>query len=428
MSRHLVLALIAVALLCATPPATGQKFLPKTIQFKGDTEYSDEELLKAAGLKSGEVLSSAEMNDHSKLLMDSGVFQGMSFKFDGQDLIFQLTPVDGGELFPIRLENLPISAGPDLDARLHQQFPLYHGKVPAEGGLTDEVRRALEDTMASQGVKATVVATPGTAQGSRKISFVSFSISAPPVQVGIAGIEGVSPNFQNEISAVAVAAAKTPFDTENSGSNLERALEEYYRDRGYAAVKVRAARSGTPIVSPSSILVPFSLTVQEGHIYKIGTIHLPDGAPLTQEEISKILNPKIAGPIEGVRLRTIWTTLSWRYKSKGNLDCKITPSPHFDDATGTANYDVSIEPGPVYHLGFVKFDNVSDEMRSLLIKNWQMLPGDVFDEGYVSDFIAKVQDHDPVLKRSLTGVLVSYNAMADPQTHDVNVVIRLEKR
>ena len=67
-------------------------------------------------------------------------------------------------------------------------------------------------------------------------------------------------------------------------------------------------------------------------------------------------------------------------------------------------------------------------MRSLLIKNWQMLPGDVFDEGYVSDFIAKVQDHDPVLKRSLTGVLVSYNAMADPQTHDVNVVIRLEKR
>jgi hypothetical protein len=57
-----------------------------------------------------------------------------------------------------------------------------------------------------------------------------------------------------------------------------------------------------------------------------------------------------------------------------------------------------------------------------------MLPGDVFDEGYVSDFIAKVQDHDPVLKRSLTGVQVSYNAMADPQTHDVNVVIRLEKR
>ncbi len=134
MSRHLVLALIAVALLCATPPATGQKFLPKTIQFKGDPEYSDDELLKAAGLKRGEVLGSAEMNDHSKLLMDSGVFQGISFKFDGQDLIFQLTPVDAGELFPIRLENLPISAGPDLDARLHQQFPLYHGKVPAEGG------------------------------------------------------------------------------------------------------------------------------------------------------------------------------------------------------------------------------------------------------------------------------------------------------
>ncbi len=67
-------------------------------------------------------------------------------------------------------------------------------------------------------------------------------------------------------------------------------------------------------------------------------------------------------------------------------------------------------------------------MRSLLIRNWQMLPGDVFDESYVGNFITKVQEHDPVLKRSLAGVKVSYNAMADPQTHDVNVVIRLEKR
>ncbi len=258
MPRSLVLGLIAAGLLCAALPAVGQKFLPKRIQFKGDPEYSDQELLTAARLKKGDVLSSAEMNDHSKLLMDSGVFQGISFKFDGQDLIFQLTPADADQLFPIHLENLPIAAGPDLDAKLHQLCPLYHGKVPAEGGLQDEIRGALEDMMASQGVKATVVSTPGTVQGARKISFVSFSISAPPVQVGIAGIEGASPNFQNEIRSVAVAAAKIPFDTENSGNSLERALENYYRDRGFAAVRVRAAaRSGSLIVSLRLSSFPF---------------------------------------------------------------------------------------------------------------------------------------------------------------------------
>jgi len=74
----------------------------KTIQFKGDPEYSDQELLAAAGLKKGAVLTSAEMNDHSKQLMDTGVFDTLTFKFDGQDLIFLLVP--STTMFPISLE------------------------------------------------------------------------------------------------------------------------------------------------------------------------------------------------------------------------------------------------------------------------------------------------------------------------------------
>jgi hypothetical protein len=63
----------------------------------------------------------------------------------------------------------------------------------------------------------------------------------------------------------------------------------------------------------------------------------------------------------------------------------------------------------------------------MLIPNWQMMPGDVFDESHVSNFIVKVQQEDPVLRRSLAGVKVKFNANADQQTLEVNVVIRLEK-
>jgi outer membrane protein insertion porin family len=116
------------------------------------------------------------------------------------------------------------------------------------------------------------------------------------------------------------------------------------------------------------------------------------------------------------------------YHAKGYLDCKLTPTPKFDESTMTVNYDVAIEPGPVYHLGFVKFDNVSDELRTYLIRNWQMLPGDPFNETYVANFIASVQKNDPVLRRSLAGIKTTFDAVADPQTHDVNVVIRLAKQ
>src|SRR5579871_4949257 len=145
-------------LVCVTLPAMGQKFLPKSIQFKGAPEYSDQELLAAAGLKKGMVLSYAEMNDHSKQLLDSGVFDTLSFKFDGQDLIFQLTP--STNLLSIRLENLPLTPGKDLEARLHEKVPLFHGRVPSDGALTEDVRAQLEAMLSAQGIKVPVIATP----------------------------------------------------------------------------------------------------------------------------------------------------------------------------------------------------------------------------------------------------------------------------
>jgi outer membrane protein assembly factor BamA len=424
MPRNLIL-LFASLSLCLGVPAYGQKLQPKTIQFKGDPEYTEKEFLSASNLRLGEVLNYAEMNDHSKLLMDSGMFSSLTFKFDGQDLIFQLTPAEN--LVPIHIDNIPLSAGPELDAKLHARLPLYHGKVPTEGGLLEQVRTALEAMLVSQGINAAVIASPGADLRTHQVNVVHLAISEPPVLVEVQKISGASDEFQEKLHAVVAVAAKTPFDTENSSSNLERAFAQFYEDRGYAAAKIQARRGGDPQVSAASIVIPYSVAVQEGKLYKIGAVHLPAGAPVAQAAVEKVLSPSPGGPGEGVRLRILWSLIADQYKRKGYLDCKISPEPQFDDASGIVNYNVAVEVGPVYHLAFVKFDNVSDDMRKLLMRNWQMMPGDPFDEGYVANFVIKAQQNDPVLQRSLAGVKTKFDATADPQTHDVNVVIRLEK-
>src|SRR3954463_7222612 len=93
MTSKLIPAVLA-ALLCTTVPLQAQKFIPKSIQFNGDPEYSNDELIAFAGLKKGDTLTYAQMNDVSKKLMDSGMFASLAFKFDGQDLVFQLTPAE----------------------------------------------------------------------------------------------------------------------------------------------------------------------------------------------------------------------------------------------------------------------------------------------------------------------------------------------
>lgn len=426
MERPILLLLTATVLFAVSQPADAQKFLPKSIQFKGAPEYSDQELLDAAGLKKGTVLNVAEMKDHSQKLMDTGVFDTLSFKFDGQDLIYTLVPAI--TLLPIRLENLPLTPGKELDAKLHDRFPLYHGKVPSEGSLLDSVRGALEEMLASQGIKATVKAMPFGTPGTKNVTAMNFSIESPPVRVGTIQLDGISPEMLSGVKSVAQNVIGTPFDTENTEKNLEHIFELFYTDEGYAAVKVHVERSGNPVIAPDAIAIPYSVSIQEGRLYKLGSIHLPANALVTQEEIDKIIGSHGGTTAKGLTLRSIWYLISTRYKSKGYLDCAINPQPEFDEASGIVNYTMDIQPGPVYHLALVKFDNVSDELRRLLMRSWQMLPGDPFDLTYVSNFIVKAQKDDPALQRTLATVKVTYDVRADPQTRNVNVVIRLEKR
>jgi outer membrane protein insertion porin family len=419
------LFLTAFVLLVSTLPLAAQKFQPQSIQFKGDPEYSDQELMQAAGLKKGAILTNAEMNEHSKKLMDSGVFDGLAFKFDGQDLIFQLTPA--AQMFPIRLEKMPFPAGPELDNKLHSRFPLYHGKVPAEGTLLSDVRGALEQMLVEQGIHATVTATPYGAKGERKVSAMTFSILSPAVRVGAIRLVGVSPQWESKVRKVAERAAKTAFDSRTAESNLEAALASFYADEGYAAARIHAVRAGDPQVTPEAIDLPFTISIEEGMQYKLGAIRLHPNEFVSQIELDKMLSPNADLQSNQHALGNARFLLTSRCKSKGYLDCQVIPHPEFDESMRMVNYDMEIVPGSVYRLAFVKFENVSDDLRARLMRIWQMLPGEAFDDSYVSNFILRAQKEDPALQRTLAAVKVNYDVLADPVTHEVNCVIRLER-
>jgi outer membrane protein assembly factor BamA len=122
-NRGFLFLLTAVVATFLSQLAAAQKFHPKSIQFKGAPGYSDEDLITAAGLKKGVVMDYADMNDRTKQLLDTGLFSTLAFKFDGQDLIFTVTP--SSNLYPIHLDNLPLVQGPELDGKIHQLVPLY---------------------------------------------------------------------------------------------------------------------------------------------------------------------------------------------------------------------------------------------------------------------------------------------------------------
>ena len=430
MQRKFLVFFTVQILLWATLPAAAQKYQPKTIQFKGAPEYSQPELLAASGLEEGASVSYSEMKAASQKLLGSHLFEEARFSYNGADLVFTLVPAKA--LYSVRLDNLPLVPGKDLDSALHDRLPLYHGKVPAEGGLLDGVRGALEEMLAAKGIKATVAATPFTDLTLVKVTAMIFSVTAPPVRVGEIHLEGVSPDLEAKVKAVADRTMKTGYDTENCAANIEHAFASFYSDEGYAAAKVHVAQSGNPVMGSEAIEIPFNVTVEQGRLYKLGAIHLPSGEPLNLAEVNKsagVVASKVEVKVSisgGLTLRRAVSFVTGEYKSKGYMDCVVTPHPKFDDASGTVDYNLEIETGPVYTMGKLTIENGADDLRAAMRAAWKMPRGAAFNESEISDYYLR-QGNTP-LGRTFASTICRFKLSTNHETHTVDVTLRLEKK
>jgi len=426
MPRPFPALLFSLALLCAAMPASAQKFQPKSIQFKGDPEYSDKELLAAANLKLGTVYTSAEMNDHSKLLMDSGVFQNLTYKFDGVDLTYSLIPAPN--LYAVRLENLPLAAGPELDAKLHDRFPLYHGKVPAEGGLLESVRGALEDLLAAQGIKATITPTPYTDMATHKVSAMSFAITDPPVLIGDLRLDPASPALEPKAQEILSKQSGSAYALDGSSNQIETNLSNFYRDKGYLEVTVKALPQLTPVVAPDAVRIPFTVSFTPGPLYKVSAVKLAPGLLVTQADFDHQSGIHPGDLADHVRITENWQYVARQYHNKGYMKAVVKATQSLDHAQGTVSYAVNVDPGPVYAMGTLHIDNVSDELRNTMLAAWKMPQGSVFNESVILSFLAVDPTVNPTLARVFASVKRNYSLTLNDETHTVDLIIKLEKR
>jgi outer membrane protein insertion porin family len=425
MRRTSFLLPAVLAILGAAQPVIAQKFLPKSIQFKGDPEYTDQELMDAAGLKKGTVLSYADMNDVSKRLVDTGVFATLAFKFDGQDLIFQLTP--RADLYPIHLENLPLAPGTDLDARLHEQIPLYHGKVPADGGLNDDVRAALEKMLTDEGVKANVLATWSSGQAPGKGGYVGYSITTPPVVVGEIRLGSKSAALEPGAQEILTKLTGSPFSEEGTPSQISTYLGNYYRDKGYVEAAAEAAPLGVPTVAGDMIKVPFEVNVTPGIQYRLAGVQLPPDMVVTQADFDKQAYIHPGDIADGQHVIENWEFIARQCHNHGYMKARVHPTPSFDRALGTVKYVVTADPGPVYSMGTLTIENVEDKLRAAMLAAWKMPAGAVFNESAVRNFYA-IGDANEALKRVFAAVNCKYVLSLNDASHTVDVVLRLEKK
>jgi outer membrane protein insertion porin family len=416
--------LLPVFLLLAGLSAAAQKFQPKTIQFKGAPEYSNQELLNVADLKLGDKLNFDDMNAHTQKLMDTGLFHSIVFKFDGVDLVYSLVPSD--QLYAVRLENLPLAISDGLEQALHARFPLYRGKVPSEGGLMEQVRQALEEMLAANVIKASVTATPYTDQKLRKVTAMSYAITSPPVLVGEIRLNKDSAPLDAKATEILARLTGSIYNSAGSASQIGTNLGVYYQDKGYLEAEVYATPANPPVVTPDAIRIPFQLSVTTGPLYKIAEVRLTPGLLVSQADFDHQSHIHPGDIATSQYVRENWQYIERQYHNKGYMKAAVHATTSLDHAQGTASFTVSVEPGPVYTMGNLSVANVSEELRQRMIAAWKLPAGAVFDESAVRSYYA-IREENPTLGRIFSSVYCKYVLTLNDETHTVDVALRLEK-
>ncbi len=396
-----------------------QKYTPSRITFTGYPGATYAELLRASGLKPGTAISKKEMDAATLQLLNTGLFADVRFTFDGLNLRYVLRPADG--LAPVFFENFPWWDDKTLTGLVESRTPLFHGSSIPDSGLQGQIAAALVALLEEKGVKATVTAAPRLDLGTGASLGTSFRIESPPVVVGEVKFSGLSLEWSAQVAPIQQAANGQPFNGATEAT-LSTAISDVYHHQGYLDVAMTGFQHGEVQVASDKIIVPVSATIHEGSQYRLAALTLSGDVLMTSDEFAKGTKIHPGDVANQELLRQTLALVAGPYKAKGYLRSTVRATPTFDTVQHTVNYDVTVVPGDVYHMGKLEIVNLDAEKKELFLKYLALHEGDAYDATYTPTFLAK----NVKTLYKLEGLSAGYKQYEHEDTHVVDLVVTFQ--
>jgi len=395
---------------------SAQKYIPKKFTFSGFADANQAELLAASGLKEGSAVGQEEINAAALQLSKTGLFSDVRFTFDGTELHFALKPAEG--LVPVFYENFPWWDAKALTALVSAKVSLFHGAVVPESGLQAQVVAALTALVAEKGVQATVTPAPKTDLKTGQSQGVQFHIETPSVEIGEVQFSGIAPEWAEQVGAIQKAAKGQPYN-DVIEATLEAALRNIYHRQGYLDVALTGFLHGAPLAAGDKVAVPVSAAIDAGAQYRLASLKLSGDVLMTPDEFAKRAKIHAGDVANEDLLRQTLSSVASPYKAKGYLRATIKANPIFNRAQHTVDYEITVAPGDVYHMGKLNVTNLDEEKKALVLKYWTLLQGDVYDATYPPSFLNK----NAKALHALDGWSASYKQFEHEDTHVVDLAV-----
>jgi outer membrane protein insertion porin family len=387
-----LLCVSLVLLLPALPAAAQQTFTIEKIEIEGLQRLSLEETIATTGLKIGDSFSLASLDAAAQRLIDSGLFKNVAYKTRPNKNQITITfQVEEAAVASSRVifDNFIWFTDTELIGAVQRELPSFSGTAPDNGDTVQRIIKALQRFLHEQKIEATVT------------HMVSQDTPGSPIQEHIFTVNGIPmpicslhfPGAQNVDEAKLVEKAMDLKGNDYSSKFVSlfavNNLLPLYRELGQlkAAFAPPLAKPETTATCKSG--VDLTIPVDEGYIYKWSGAQWSGNKALTAAELDALLGMEAGKPANGVKLDQVARELRKAYGRKGFLLVKVKSAPEFDEQAQTVVYRMDVIEGPQFRMGRVITRGFSETETKQVNARWELKPGDIFDEGYLTEFSRK---------------------------------------
>jgi outer membrane protein insertion porin family len=402
-----------------TPKAAAKREPPPgplhSVQVKGNSAYQGDAIAAASGLKVGQRVSPAQIEQARKKLQDLELFNGVSFEYRTSpaappqyDVTFEVT--ENPQLFPMRFERL---GDPEaIRTYLKEHLELYSDHIPGTDGALQRYRGAVEAFVAQTSPNTRVRAAISNDDPKELAVLFTPNIPAPTIsQVQVSGNEAVDTG--TILRAVNEVAIGVPLSEARLKMILDGAIKPVYGARGYAAVSFPKVEV-EPSKTNAGVVV--KVEIKDGPLFKFGTVRFR-GKGLEEDEVRSAITFKPSQTFNAEQMDNFRIELMHRMKRRGLLDANITNETQVDDAKKMVNVIYNVVAGEPYNFAKLDIQGLDIQSQPVIEKLWGEKPGHVFNPEYPDFFLKKVQEQG--LFDNLADTHADYTT--DTSTHTVTV-------
>ena len=393
--RRLVCFSICFSLLLASAwgESAGKRplsFKLLSIQIKGLKHFTQDQLVRASGLQLGSTATEHDFQQAVQKLGDTGLFNDVAYSYRytdaGCDLDLQVTEND--DLVPILFDNFVWFSDDQLLSLLRARVPLFDGKLPLHGSLSQQVADALNGILSERKILGHTEFLERAKLNGPLDSYL-YQVKFHPVAIRDMQFPGAAPSEVPALQAAAKPLAGNDYSRSAMRSHEKLDFLPVFLSRGY--LKAQFSDSQAKVVQDGPrTLVDVSFPVSPGLQYRVAQVQWTGVTAFPLDQLQKLLHLRQGEPANTVQLDDDLRAVQKLYGTKGHLLAEITRHPELDDAAATVAYDLNVVEGDVFRMGELQIDGIDASAAAKLADQWELKKGDIYDASYLRRFFTNM--------------------------------------